>query len=159
MPVEEEIKQLFLTKGWTLSLAESCTGGSIAARLTRVSGASQYFLGSMVVYSNELKMKLLGIPEQLIKDKGAVSEEVVIQMALGALALAGSDCAVAVSGIAGPSGGTPEKPVGTIWGAIAKRGEKPHAWKFHLKGQRDAIIEQSVDLILQELARSIKLRL
>ena len=110
MAIEQQVHDLFIANRWTLSLAESCTGGSIAARLTRLAGASQYFLGSLVVYSNALKSKVLGVPEAIITQHGAVSEEVVLAMLQGSLHLSGSDFALAVSGIAGPSGALRQSP-------------------------------------------------
>lgn len=149
--VEEAVWQLFTQKGWTLSTAESCTGGGIAARLTQVPGASAYFLGGIVSYDNALKKKLLNVPESQLTAHGAVSEEVVSAMAQGAIAATGSDVAIAVSGVAGPSGGTAEKPVGTVWLAIAKKGQPPHAWKLQARGNRGMIIEWSINTALGKL--------
>lgn len=156
--IEEAIYRLFTQNKWTLSTAESCTGGRIAARLTRTPGASEYFLGSIVSYSNLLKQNLLGVPEELIQAKGAVSEEVVIAMASGILEKTQSDYSIAVSGIAGPTGGTPEKPVGTIWAAIGKKGTQPVAWRFQARGTRDMIIEWSVNVVLGKLIEFIRQR-
>lgn len=149
----EAVHQRFIEKGWTLSLAESCTGGSLAARLTHLPGASNYFLGSVVAYSNALKTQLLNVPEPLICEYGAVSREVVMAMLDGILALSGSDYALAVSGIAGPSGGTLEKPVGTIWGGIGARPGQRHLWCWHEEGDRTLIIENSVEQLLEELLK------
>ena len=154
--IEEAIQLLFIKNGWTLSVAESCTGGSIAAQLTRIPGASDYFLGSLVVYSNELKTQLLNVPADLIKEKGAVSEECVNAMVSGLLQTTVSDFGIAVSGIAGPAGGTPERPVGTIWAAIVKKGNTIRSWKMQLKGNRDTIIDYSVNAVLGELLRYAK---
>ena len=142
------IQQHCIAHGWTLSIAESCTGGHLAARLTRIPGCSQYFLGSIVAYSNELKISLLGVDSHTLAEFGAVSRQVVGQMAQGVLKLSGSHFSLAVSGIAGPGGGSSEKPVGTIWGAIASRGEESIIWNFHSSGTRDEIIERSVDILL-----------
>ncbi len=155
MAIEQQVHDLFIANRWTLSLAESCTGGSIAARLTRLAGASQYFLGSLVVYSNALKTKVLGVPEAIITQHGAVSEEVVLAMLQGSLHLSGSDFALAVSGIAGPSGGTPTKPVGTIWGGIGHRDGARHVWTFHIDGERGTVIERTVDIMLQGLVEFV----
>ena len=106
-------------RGLTLATAESCTGGSVAARLAAVPGASRVFLGSVVAYDNAVKTSVLGVPETLIGAYGAVSEEVVRAMAEGVRERLGTDVAVATSGVAGPTGGTPEKPVGTVWIAVA----------------------------------------
>jgi len=154
--LESTIQQMFIHNGWTLSLAESCTGGALAARLSRQPGCSQYFLGSIVTYSNQLKIKLLGVDEQAILQHGAVSEAVVKKMAEGVLCLTGSDYSLAVSGIAGPSGGTVSKPVGTIWSAIAQKDQPTQAHLFQLSGNREEIIQKSIDLLLNELCLLIK---
>lgn len=103
----------------TISTAESCTGGMIGHLLTSVAGSSAYYVGGVISYSNAVKVNVLGVNAQDIERYGAVSEQVVRQMADGAKNRLGSDCAVATSGVAGPSGGTPEKPVGTVWVAAA----------------------------------------
>lgn len=154
--IEQAVHDLFIAKGLTLSTAESCTGGSVAARLTRIPGASKYFMGSLVTYSNQLKMSLLDVSEKTLKDKGAVSEEVVKEMAKGLLAKTGTDYGLAVTGIAGPEGGTAEKPVGTVWGALIRKGNEPYAWKFRGYGGRDMIIERSVNALLAEAYMSLK---
>ena len=107
--------------GWTLGTAESCTGGLVGARLTEIPGSSDVFMGSVVCYANRLKTELLEVPPELIEAHGAVSEPVARAMAEGACRRLGVDLAVAVTGIAGPGGGTPEKPVGTVWYAAADR--------------------------------------
>lgn len=117
--LEAAIGQLMLEKNLTLGTAESCTGGLVAQRITSVAGASAYFLGGIVAYSNELKTHLLGVHEKTLAAHGAVSEETVREMAEGARARLGVAVAVATSGIAGPGGGTPTKPVGTMWLACA----------------------------------------
>ncbi|MCS6979542.1 MAG: competence/damage-inducible protein A [Flavobacteriales bacterium] len=117
--MEETLHRLLTEKNLTLSLAESCTGGFIAHGLTAHPGSSRYFLGSAVTYSNEAKMRLLGVPENLLKAHGAVSGPVAEAMAGGARKVFGSDWAVAATGVAGPDGGTPDKPVGTVYIAVA----------------------------------------
>lgn len=112
--MEEVVGDLLLRRSATLALAESCTGGMIASRITNVAGSSRYFLCSAVTYSYEAKMRLLGVPADTLEAFGAVSEQTARQMAEGARRLAGSDYAVSVSGIAGPGGGTADKPVGTV---------------------------------------------
>jgi nicotinamide-nucleotide amidase len=113
------IGKILKAKGLTVASAESCTGGNIAHFITSNPGSSEYFKGGVVVYSNELKVKLLGIDPQLISEKGAVSKEVVEAMAVSARRILNTDYAIATSGIAGPDGGSPEKPVGTVWIAVA----------------------------------------
>jgi PncC family amidohydrolase len=122
-PIEILIGELLKKKNLTLSTAESCTGGSIAARITSVAGSSEYFKGSIVAYANEVKTELLGVSMETLEKRGAVSEETVIEMVKGAMKALKTDCAVATSGIAGPSGGTEEKPVGTVWIAAAYKSE------------------------------------
>lgn len=121
MRIEEKIGECLKDKGMTLSTAESCTGGGIAALITSVPGSSSYFKGGIVAYSNEVKMNLLHVSPQTLEKHGAVSRETVIEMAKGAMEALKTECAVATSGIAGPGGGTLEKPVGTIWMAVACR--------------------------------------
>ena len=117
--IESVIGQLLRQKGMTLSTAESCTGGNIAQLITSIAGSSDYFKGSVVAYSNEIKEKMLGVPHQTLVDHGAVSEQTVIAMAEGIKERFNTDYSIAVSGIAGPGGGTDEKPVGTTWIAVA----------------------------------------
>ena len=122
-PLEVIVGELLKKKKLTVSTAESCTGGSIAARLTSIAGSSEYFNGSVVAYSNEVKMGLLHVSSETLEQHGAVSEETVIEMVKGAMKTLKTDCAVATSGIAGPGGGTPEKPVGTVWIAAGYKNE------------------------------------
>lgn len=152
--IEEAIQQLFIEQTWTLGVAESCTGGAIAACLVKNPGASQYFLGGIVAYSNQLKEKLLQVNKETLTQKGAVSQETIQEMALGAIDSLECDFAVAVSGITGPSGGTSKNPVGTVWIAIAKKGEDIGCYK--LSGtfeDRQTIIEESVHFALEALYR------
>jgi len=121
--LEEVIGRILTQKGATLGTAESCTGGYIAHKITSIAGSSTYFGGSVVTYSNKLKIKLLNVNPDTLKAHGAVSEQTVREMVAGALDALGVDYAIAVSGIAGPGGGTPEKPVGTIWTAVGNRQE------------------------------------
>lgn len=121
--LEEVLGRKLKEKGVMLGTAESCTGGYIAHKITSVSGSSAYFGGSVVAYSNKLKTNLLNVNPETLKAHGAVSEETVREMVAGALDTLGVDYAIAVSGIAGPGGGTPDKPVGTIWTAVGNREE------------------------------------
>lgn len=154
--LEEAVHHAFVENQWTLSIAESCTGGQAAARLTKLPGASDYFLGSVVPYSNQLKTGILGIPKELIEKNGAVSPEVVAKMAEGVQKISGSDFSLAVTGIAGPAGGTLEKPVGTVWCAVCRKGEPPYIWKLQGRGTREMIIERSVNSLFSHLLLYIK---
>lgn len=118
-PVETIVGERLRERGCTVGTAESCTGGAIAALLTSVAGSSGYFVGSVVAYANTVKQHVLGVKEDDLQQRGAVSREVVEQMARGALNVLGCDYAIATSGIAGPDGGTPDKPVGSVWIAVA----------------------------------------
>lgn len=149
--IAEAVHCRFRKSGKTLSCAESCTGGAIATALTRFSGASDYFMGSLVTYSNALKHGIIGVPTETLERYGAVSEQTVEAMLRGLHAHTHSDWGVAVTGVAGPSGGTESKPVGTVWCAVGQNGEKPHIWQLHLKGDRAANIARTVNLVLGKL--------
>ncbi len=128
----------------TISTAESCTGGMIAAAITNVSGASEFFGTGVVTYSNDAKMKLLGVGNETLDKYGAVSEQTAKEMAEGVLKLAKSDVAVSVTGIAGPTGGTPEKPVGLVYiGISGKNGT--FTYENHFSGGRDEVRRQTVE--------------
>ena len=131
-------------RGWMLATAESCTGGLIAAACTDLAGSSDWFERGFVTYSNAAKHELLGVEEALIRTHGAVSEPVALAMATGALVRAHAQLAVAVTGIAGPGGGSTEKPVGTVWIATAVRGGAVQAHRFRLGGDRRAVREATV---------------
>jgi len=113
--LSKELSEKFWKEGLTLSTAESCTAGNIAAVITAIPGSSHFYKGGIIAYSDEVKINLLGVSPETLETKGAVSEETVVEMAKGAMKSMNSDCAVATSGIAGPTGGTPDKPVGTVW--------------------------------------------
>lgn len=138
--------------GLKLATAESCTGGLIAAVLTDVPGSSRVVDRGFVTYSNEAKTALLGVPSDLIMAHGAVSEPVVKAMAEGALAQSDADLVVAVTGVAGPGGGTPDKPVGTVHLAAARRGQAPHHRAERFDGDRRAVREATVVRALEMLA-------
>jgi nicotinamide-nucleotide amidase len=145
-----ELGQALLARNQRVSAAESCTGGWIAKALTDVPGSSRWFEGGVVSYSNAAKHSVLGVPADLIAAHGAVSEPVVRAMAEGARAKLGSDIAVAVSGVAGPDGGTAEKPVGLVWLAWAsRRGTISERRTF--AGDRESVRRQSVALALQRM--------
>ena len=126
-------------RGETLATAESCTGGNIAHEITRVAGSSVYFKGSVVAYSNEVKARVLNVSSETLSGFGAVSRETVLQMVSGVQRLLSSDCAIATSGIAGPGGGSVEKPVGTVWIAV-RYGERSEAECFCFEGDREQVI-------------------
>jgi nicotinamide-nucleotide amidase len=137
--------------GKTIALAESCTGGWVAKAITDIPGSSACLGYAIVSYSNGAKESLLGVPAEILREHGAVSEPVVLAMAEGVLKLSGADLAVAVSGIAGPDGGSSEKPVGTVWFAWARRhktGYKSEAVRHRLAGDRERVRSQSVVLAL-----------
>ncbi len=139
-------------RGWRLVAAESCTGGLIAAACTAPAGASDWFERGFVTYSNAAKCELLGVPADLIEQHGAVSAEVACAMATGALANSRAQLAVAVTGIAGPAGATPGKPVGTVWLALAREHEPARAERLQLLGDRAAIRAQTVRHALLRLS-------
>ena len=119
--LSKELSDKFWKEGLTLATAESCTAGNIAAVITSIPGSSHFYKGGIIAYSDEVKVNLLGVNPETLEKNGAVCEEVVIEMAKGAMKSMNSDCAVATSGIAGPTGGTPEKPVGTVWIAVTMK--------------------------------------
>ncbi len=139
------------SRGQTLASAESCTGGLIAAACTALAGSSDWFERGFVTYSNAAKHAMLGVPLALIASHGAVSEPVVLAMAEGALQRSPADWAVAVTGIAGPGGAVPGKPVGTVWLAVAQRGAATRVQLLQLDGDRAAVREQTVRHALQAL--------
>jgi nicotinamide-nucleotide amidase len=144
-----------IARGWMLTTAESCTGGLVAAACTSLAGSSQWFERGFVTYSNEAKTEMLGVPAALIAQHGAVSEEVACAMAEGALAHARAQLAAAVTGIAGPGGATPGKPVGTVWVAIARHGQPAAATRLQWPGDRAAVRQQTLDWVLRALHRSL----
>jgi PncC family amidohydrolase len=148
--VEVQIGHLLRKRELKLAVAESCTGGLIGDRITNVPGSSEYFLGGLVAYANEAKVALLGVSWDTLNTKGAVSQETVLEMARGARRILNTDIAVAVTGIAGPGGGTPEKPVGTTWiGLVAKQGEWTRLFQF--SGNREQNKISSANAALQML--------
>lgn len=134
-----ELGQLLLARGWTVTTAESCTGGLIAAALTDIDGCSAWFQQGVVTYANQSKSVLLGVDTNVIEAQGAVSEAVARAMADGARVCAGAEVAVAVSGIAGPGGGSTDKPVGTVWIAWCVQGAGIQAERYLFDGDRLAV--------------------
>lgn len=149
------VGELLIQRGLKLAVAESCTGGLICHRLTNISGSSNYFLGGVTSYANEAKMNLLGVKPETLEKHGAVSAETVLQMARGVRNAFGADIGISTSGIAGPTGGTPEKPVGTTWiGFSSAEGEA--ARHFLFQGDRLAVKEQAAEAALQLLADHLR---
>jgi nicotinamide-nucleotide amidase len=137
-----------------VTTAESCTGGGIAEAITAIAGSSDWFEYGYITYANKAKKQLLNVEQQTLDRFGAVSEQVVQQMALGALNSSDADYAIAVSGIAGPDGGTAEKPVGTVWICWLSR-EITKVEKYQLQGDRQAVREQIIKISLQELLHQL----
>jgi nicotinamide-nucleotide amidase len=146
----------FRARGWKLATAESCTGGLIAAALTHVAGSSDVVERGFVTYSNEAKCEMLGVAAPLIAEHGAVSEQVARAMAEGAISASHADIAVSVTGIAGPGGGSPEKPVGLVWFGCASRGRRCTTSAQNFLGDRAAIRAQAVDYALTLFATSLR---
>ena len=153
--LSEQILNIFKEKKITLSTAESCTGGSIAGYLTSISGCSVYFQGSVVSYSNRIKNEVLAVDNELLTTYGAVSKEVVEAMAKGVIKLMKTDYSIAVSGIAGPTGGTKEKPVGTVHVAIGKSDSTTLHKLLSLKGDRNKIVKQTIEKACELLLQCI----
>lgn len=154
-PIELQIIPYLIDTRKTIATAESCSGGLIAHRLTNVPGASTPYLGGIVAYSNAIKVAMLEVPEEPLEAFGAVSEPVAIAMAEGARRRFGSDFAVSVTGIAGPGGGTPEKPVGLVYMAVAGTGGT-RAVKHQFAGDRISIKEKTADAALNLLWEALR---
>lgn len=149
-PTVRQLAAALQQRGWLMATAESCTGGQIAAACTDLAGSSLWFDRGFVTYSNAAKTEMLGVPAALIATHGAVSEAVVRAMAQGAVAHSQAQVSVAVSGVAGPSGGSAEKPVGTVWLAWCVPGAV-HSAVHHFPGDRAAVRAQTTVLALQHL--------
>jgi PncC family amidohydrolase len=145
--LEIEIGEILTRRALTLAAAESCTGGLVSHRITNVAGSSNYFLGGIVAYANQTKIGQLGVKVGTLEMFGAVSEETVLEMAIGVRRALDADIGIAVSGIAGPGGGTPEKPVGLTWIALSAIGNT-EARRFTWPGDRLAIKEQTAQAVL-----------
>jgi len=152
--LEQIVGKLLAEKKCTLSTAESCTGGYISHLITRIPGSSAYYKGSLIAYSNDIKIAELGVSEKVLADHGAVSEAVVTEMAMGARKRFGTEYAIATSGIAGPDGGTPEKPVGTTWIAIATPAGN-HAFHYLMGDDRERNIRKTALQSLNLLRKAI----
>ncbi|MBP0445735.1 CinA family protein [Roseomonas sp. SSH11] len=144
---------LLRDRGLTLATAESCTGGLIAGALTAIPGSSDVVLGGLVTYSNAMKTRLLGVPDDILSEAGAVSEPCARQMALGTLPATGADIAVAVTGIAGPGGGSAEKPVGLVYIGVARRNGTTEVSRHVFPGDRSEVRAETVAAALQAVMR------
>ncbi len=153
--LESAILEALRARGARLATAESCTGGRIAAAVTAIPGASDVFEGGIVAYDNRVKVQHLGVDAKIINDEGAVGESVVLAMAAGARQHFAVDVAVATTGIAGPTGGTEEKPVGTVWIAVDRNGAPPEARCLHLRGDRQTIQARASTAALALLWRQL----
>ena len=147
----QELSELLITNGLTISVAESCTGGSLSNAIASIPGASSYFECGYITYSNQSKVDMLGVDAQTIKTYGAVSEEVALEMVIGVSNRSYSDVAVSVTGVAGPTGGTTEKPVGTVCFGFFCNG-KTSTTKKLFSGDRVNIVSQSVSYALKQLS-------
>ncbi|MEQ1929557.1 MAG: nicotinamide-nucleotide amidohydrolase family protein [Parvularculaceae bacterium] len=153
----ESIVALGTARGLKVATAESCTGGMIAAALTDIAGSSAVFDRGFVTYSNEAKTELLGVPAALVERHGAVSQEVAGAMAEGALGLSRADVAVSVTGIAGPSGGSAEKPVGLVWFGLAARGMATRTERREFSGRSRALVRtRSVETALMLIENALR---
>ncbi|MCH7976662.1 MAG: nicotinamide-nucleotide amidohydrolase family protein, partial [Bacteroidetes bacterium] len=158
--LEGVLGDMLVVRGLTIAVAESCTGGSVASRITRVPGSSGYFLGGVVAYDNRVKIRQLGVSEADLEEHGAVGEPVVRQMAEGVRIALGADIGVATTGIAGPDGGTPEKPVGTVWLGYA---DAQSTYAVRLQLSRDRVINirlsttAALNLVRRQLLRTDRL--
>ena len=151
----KEVVELLINRKLKITSAESCTGGLFAANITSISGSSECFEGSFVTYSNEIKHKMINVRKETLEKYGAVSEECVLEMAENSRKIMKSDISIAISGIAGPSGGTDEKPVGLVWICLSADGYIK-AYKNIFKGDRDKVREESVYFALCLVENFIK---
>lgn len=149
--LSEQVGERLKSRGAHMTCAESCTGGGVAKVITDVPGSSAWFDYGFVTYSNQAKEVLVGVKAETLAQYGAVSGEVVEEMAAGALNKAGADYAIAISGIAGPDGGTPEKPVGTVWFGFAARQENGFVRRMQFDGDRNRVRQQAVQFALETL--------
>ena len=155
LSIEEKLIALLKEKNMTLATAESCTGGLISSKITNVPGASSVYVGSAVTYSNEMKQRLLQVSADTLEKYGAVSSQTAYEMALGAWKNLKADAAVAVTGIAGPGGGTPEKPVGLVYVGVCVKGET-HTLELNLRGSRDMVRARTCSMALLELFKTLR---
>lgn len=151
MRLSEQVGLALKARGATVTTAESCTGGWLAKAITDIAGSSAWFERGFVTYSNEAKAQMIGVREETLAQHGAVSEPVVVEMAIGALKAARADFAVAISGIAGPDGGSEEKPVGTVWFVFASVSGEGITRRECFSGDRESVRRQATTYALQTL--------
>ena len=151
MQLSEQVGQALKARGATVTTAESCTGGWVAKVITDIAGSSAWFEGGFVTYSNEAKAQMIGVREETLAQHGAVSEPVVVEMAIGALKAARADYAGSISGIAGPDGGSAEKPVGTVWFGVASASGQGVTQRECFAGDREAVRRQATAYALNLL--------
>jgi len=149
--IARRLGRLYKRRKLVIATAESCTAGGVAAAITRISGSAKWFDRGFVTYTNDAKKQMLGVKQRTLRMRGAVSEQVAYEMVKGALENSDADVAVAVTGIAGPGGGSRSKPVGTVWFAWAARGQEPQARVLRFKGDRVEVRRQTVATALQGL--------
>lgn len=154
--IAQELAKLMLQRRWMLATAESCTGGWLSKCVTDLPGSSAWFERGFVTYSNSAKAEMLGVTAQTLREHGAVSSYTVCEMAEGALAHSHADISVAISGVAGPDGGTAERPVGLVWLAWCCKGESAQAERYQFDGDRDSVRQQAVDAALRGLVQRLE---
>ena len=149
-PLEVTVGKLLRQRGLRLAIAESCTGGLVGHLITNVPGSSTYYMGSVTAYAYEAKVRLLGVRWETLEKYGAVSKETVLEMACGVRRALAADIGASISGIAGPGGGTPDKPVGLTWIGLSAAGVD-EAWRFVWDGERLQVKQQSANAVLQRI--------
>ena len=153
--ISEQLGQVLITQKLTIATAESCTGGLLGHLLTSVSGSSTYYLGGVIAYSNAVKESMLGVRHETLVAYGAVSEQTAKEMAAGTRERIGTDIGISTTGIAGPTGGTPEKPVGLVYIGISTA-EKTVAFECHFKGSREEIKEETARTLLKKVLDALQ---
>ncbi len=152
----EKLVDMLIKKNYTITAAESCTGGLFASYITSVAGSSECFKGSFVTYSNEMKMKMINVSSNMLQKHGAVSSECVTEMCRGAMLQTSSDISIAISGIAGPSGATPNKPVGTVYIAVLYKAHLIKVGHYIFEGNRDDVRNYSVKEALSSVIKLLE---
>jgi PncC family amidohydrolase len=154
MSLQERLAAVLADRGLTLATAESCTGGGLSHVMTDVPGASAFFLGGIIAYHNDVKARLLGVDEETLRTHGAVSSETALAMAIGCRHRFDSDIAVSITGIAGPTGGSPEKPVGLVYMALATR-QRTQVAEHHFSGNRAHVRAQAVSAAMTMILSTV----